>query len=540
MSNLTPSPVRVRKVALIEAGSPGLNIYSHVAMGRGVALLATVLRHEGFECTAFVEDISGRGSVDWDYVAECDAVGFSTITCTMPRTLELLEELREVNPDAVTVFGGPESTCEPDRSLDAGADFVLKGEAERTLPQFLRELGSPDPGFHEIAGLVWRTPDGRVERGPEARQLTREELDELPLLDHRAIHGPRPTVAPVWHARGCPERCDFCEVCEIWPRYVRRAEDRCVAELVQAQDEGYSAAFLIDDNAAANKPAFKEFLRKTAEGGFARMLVTQLRADAVLTKEGKPDRELLRLLRRAASVTVVCVGVESADASNLERMHKKMDDSRMANGLKAMRRYGLVVHGMFIALNEDTREVVKRNGDYARRYVSSLQYLFETPLPGTKRTREHIQRGAMLFDRIDDLSFFDGMHVVLRPLKMAPREMQDLVAREYRRFYSVRRTVYTAVKDTFARNRRLSEAQKAFLGKLDMRQRLKWWTRFHIEYKYAPTSFLAIGRRRIKAFMRDREYAEYTARLETLGGSLNTVACPIDGSERVDQGGAPR
>ena len=540
MRAATDTPRHVRTVALIEAGSPGLNIYSHVAMGRGVALLATVLRERGYECTAFVEDISGKDSVDWEYVARCDVVGFSTITCTMPRTLELFERTRAVNPNAVTVFGGPESTCEPRRSLDAGVDYVLKGEAEETLPQLLELLGQEVPAPSRVPGLVWRDADGSIMHGPEPKQLTRKQLDALPLLDHSAVYGPRATVAPVWHARGCPQRCDFCEVCEIWPRYVRRDEDKCVAELVQAQDEGYSAAFLIDDNAAANKPAFEEFLRKAAEGGFARMLVTQLRADAVLTKEGKPDRELLRLLRKAASVTVICVGVESADSESLERMHKSMDGSRMARGLKAMRRYGLVVHGMFIALNEDTRDVIRRNGGYARRHVSSLQYLFETPLPGTKRTKEHIARGAMLFDRLEDLAFFDGMHVALRPLKMAPKEMQALVAREYKRFYSVRRTVYTAVKDTFARNRRLSEAQRVFLGGLKRGQRLKWWTRFHIEYKYAPTSFLAIGRRRIREFVHDREYAEYVARLDSLGGPLQAMTCAVERDSGVDPPGAPR
>jgi len=62
-------------------------------------------------------------------------------------------------------------------------------------------------------------------------------------------------------ARGCPSRCDFCEVCEIWPRYVSRDPGITVDELVSAQDDGYGTVFLIDDNAAANKPAFKELLR---------------------------------------------------------------------------------------------------------------------------------------------------------------------------------------------------------------------------------------------------------------------------------------
>jgi len=69
---------------------------------------------------------------------------------------------------------------------------------------------------------------------------------------------------------------------------------------------------------------------------------------------------------------------------------------------------------MFIALSEDSAEVIRRNGEYARKYVTSLQYLFETPLPGTKRTKQHELSGALLFRGLDDLALYDGMHVVVR------------------------------------------------------------------------------------------------------------------------------
>jgi hypothetical protein len=132
------------------------------------------------------------------------------------------------------------------------------------------------------------------------------------------------------------------------------------------------------------------------------------------------------------------------------------------------------------------------------------------------------------------------MHVVLRPLQMAPAEMQALVAREYRRFYSRRRTVAAALKGTFFRYRRLSEAQRAFLERLRLRDRLKWWTRFHVEYKYAPTSFLAIGRRRIREFMADQEYQAYTARLKSGGGNGSHATYAQDASDAVDRPHGPR
>ncbi len=461
--------------------------------------------------------MSGKDSVDWEWVREADVVGFSAITCTMPRTGELMKRARAENPRATILLGGPEPTCDPARSFALGADLVLKGEAELTLPRLLGVLArASDETLADIPGLMWRE-EGVIRSGPPQVQLTRLELDALPLVDRSLIHeAEKASVASVWRARGCPSRCDFCEVCEIWPRYVTRGRDQTVEELFQAAEAGYSTAFLIDDNAAANKTAFKDLLRAVVDRGFAHMLVTQIRADSVFTRDGRLDKELLRLLKKAASVTVVCVGIESADDADLERLNKGIDSSHMATALKAMRRYGLLVHGMFIAFAEDSREVVRRNGGYARKYVTSLQYLFETPLPGTKRTRRHTDEGNLLFDAAEDLSLYDGMHVVVRPREMSPTEMQALVLEAYKRFYSIRRIVGAALAGAFLRFRRLTSAQRAQLAQLSPGQRVRSWARIHIQYKFAPVSFLAIGRLRVRAFLRDAAYASYQCRLEKL------------------------
>jgi radical SAM superfamily enzyme YgiQ (UPF0313 family) len=513
MSDRT-SPVRV---ALIEAGSPGLNIYSHVAMGRGTPLLATVVRDAGYEVRAYVEDIAGRDTVDWEYVASADAVGFSVITCTLPRTCDLIAAARAANRDATIVLGGPEPTCAPQRSLDSGADLVLRGEAELTLPRLLAVLtGASGEGLADIPGLYWRE-EGALREGPPARQLTRAELEALPIVDRSLVDGAdRADVAAVWRARGCPERCDFCEVCQIWPRYTRRSDEASLDELMAAQEAGYECAFLVDDNAAADKRSFKEFLRAAGERGFARMLVTQIRADAVFTKDGRIDRELLRLLRRAASVTVVCIGVESADDSDLDRIHKHAHASRTARSLRAMRRAGLLVHGMFIAFAEDTGEIIRRNGDYARKYVNSLQYLFETPLPGTERTAEHEAHGRLLFGDLRDLALFDGMHIVLKPDNMSAATMQAHVFEAYRRFYSTPRIVSAALRGAFGRFRRLNEAQRAYLSAKPLGQRFKAWLRMAVVYKFAPVGFLAVGRRRMRELMDDADYATYLGRLQSM------------------------
>ncbi len=503
-----------RRVALIEAGSPGLNIYSHVAMGRGTAMLATVARDAGYDVRAFIEDVSGKGSVDWEWVSGADVIGFSAITCTLTRTAELVAQARAANPRATIVLGGPEPTCATGRAFLAGPDFVIRGEGELSFPAFLRALLLGRGDVREVPGVCWRE-DGRVREGPPPRQLTKAEVQALPLVDNSLVAGIEArTAGLVWRSRGCPERCNFCEVCEMWPRYVLRDEEKSVEELLRCQDEGASGVFLIDDNAAANKPSFKRFLKRAIERGYARLLVVQMRADAVFDREGRIDRELLRLLKRVASTTLVCVGVESSADEDLDAVGKHTDSKRMARAMEAMRRYGLLVHGMFIAFAGDTRETLRRNGEYARKHVTTLQYLFETPLPGTKRTAEHERAGRVLYDKLADLKFLDGMHIALRPELMSSREMQESVLREYRRFYSWARVQAALVRGLLFRHRLLSPAQRAYLRNLRPWHRIKTWVLFHVEYKLAPWTLLRIGRQRVLAFLRDAEYADYLARLE--------------------------
>jgi radical SAM superfamily enzyme YgiQ (UPF0313 family) len=509
----------IPRVALIEAGSPGLNIYTGVAMGRGVPMLATVLRDAGYDVRAFVEDISGKDSVDWDFAQRADVVGFSAITCTLTRTAELVAEARRRNPDAIILLGGAEPTCAPERAFQAGADYVIRGEAEHTLQQFMSAVREGRRGdvlreaVRDIPGIAW-SRDGALVLGPAPRQLRDDEISALPLIDMSLVKGSEAcTTANVWRSRGCPERCAFCEVHEIWPRYVLRDEATSVQELLQQQAEG-RGAFLIDDNAAANKPSFKRFLRGAIERGYAHPIVLQLRADAVLDHKGRLDRELLQLLRELSPATMVCVGVESSADSDLNEVGKHITSAHMAKALAAIKGHGLLVHGMFIAFAGDTAETLRRNGRFARKYVTSLQYLFETPLPGTKSTAEHEAAHRVLFHKVEELKYLDGMHVTLRPLQVTAKQMQEVVTEEYRRFYSRTRIARAFLAGLLLRYRRLGPGMRTYLRTLPPAQRLRQWAWLHLEFKFAPWMMLRVGRQRVLEFLRDADYAEYLGKLE--------------------------
>src|SRR5215470_1687989 len=75
---------------------------------------------------------------------EFDAFGFSTICSTYPLTLRLAKELRRVRPEVRIILGGPQASVVDVQTLREFpfVDFILRGEAEETLPRLLENLNS--------------------------------------------------------------------------------------------------------------------------------------------------------------------------------------------------------------------------------------------------------------------------------------------------------------------------------------------------------------------------------------------------------------
>ena len=244
-------------------------------------------------------------------------------------------------------------------------------------------------------------------------------------------------------------------------------------------------------------------------------LVTQIRADAAIDKDGRLDMELLQLLKDAATLTIVCIGVESASDEDLEKIHKRIDSTRMAAAMREMKRHGLLVHGMFIAFTGDTAEVIKRNGAFARKYVSSLQFLAETPLPGHQ---EH--RGARA-QGLDHVEAARGPRPLRRDARRAPPREDGPWRHAGVHGAGVQALLLAGAEWSSPRPCRRLRAQP------DAHERPAHRTctgsergsacacglRFQAEYRFAPATFLAIGRKRVREFMRDPEYADYLRRL---------------------------
>ena len=118
----------IRRISFIEAGSPGLHIFSKFPIPRlGAVLLSTILRGRGYEVKAFIEDIA---EPDWSFIESSDLVCISTITSTAIKAYKMGERLKALGMPVI--MGGAHPTFLPDEALEY-ADFVIRGEGEHSL-----------------------------------------------------------------------------------------------------------------------------------------------------------------------------------------------------------------------------------------------------------------------------------------------------------------------------------------------------------------------------------------------------------------------
>jgi radical SAM superfamily enzyme YgiQ (UPF0313 family) len=132
------------------------------------------------------------------------------------------------------VMGGPHVTTSAERWADA--DHLFLGEAEATLPEFVRDLE--------------RGSARRVYQAAERPLLAETPVPDFGLADLR-----RYSAMSVQYSRGCPFQCEFCDIIEIYGRVPRtKSNAQMLAEMDALLRAGWrGTVFIVVDNFIGNK-----------------------------------------------------------------------------------------------------------------------------------------------------------------------------------------------------------------------------------------------------------------------------------------------
>jgi radical SAM superfamily enzyme YgiQ (UPF0313 family) len=415
----------IKRVSFIEAGSPGLHIFSKFPIPRlGAVLLPTILRGRGYEVKAFIEDVS---EPDWSFIESSDLVCISTITSTAIRAYRMAKRLKAL--DIPVIIGGTHPTFLPDEALEY-ADFVIRGEGEYSLVELFEYIEKGTPALTGIKGLSYRGRDGQKVHNPSREFI--EDLDSLPEPDFSLVHNWSPSNPyPVSTSRGCAYGCKFCSVIRMFGRSYRfKSVEATLKELKYVASVSKAIKFIVDDNFAANKKRTKEILRGMIAEGIKTRWSAQVRTDIAR------DPELLRLMADSGCHTLF-IGFESINPRTLEEYNKKQSREDIISCIRAVRDHSIHIHGMFVlGADTDDVETIHRTADFATSFgIDTVQFMILTPLPGTPLLQDMTKSGRLLHT---DWSKYDAQYVVFRPRLMSPTTLQIETFRAMGRFYSWR------------------------------------------------------------------------------------------------------
>lgn len=369
--------------------------------------------------------------------AKPDLVGITALTNTSGRAYDLADRFRAQG--VPVVVGGPHVTFSVDEALEH-ADAVVAGEAEGVWPRCLEDFEAGR------LGGVYR-PEGPV----EFRTSPPPRWD---LVDTRQV-----LAMPVQASRGCPYRCEFCIVTQMFGHKMRyRDVDDVIAEI---ESLPVKEVLFVDDNLTMNRRFAAELMERLA--------TMEVSWSCQASIDVGKDTQLLQQMADAGCEQII-IGFESLNPASLRSMrkaHNRVEEFQAA--IDNIHAAGLLVFASFVVgFDEDTLDEFTRIHEFARR--APLPYVMLNPLAATP--------GTALYDRVAGEGRWLGWHVGERTgvhprmefCNFTQAELFTALVQEVQRLYSweaiYERTVPLLARGTFQRDRRSDELGVGFKAKM--------------------------------------------------------------------------
>jgi radical SAM superfamily enzyme YgiQ (UPF0313 family) len=283
----------------------------------------------------------------------------------------------------ITVLGGPSVSAAPD--WYPGFDILHIGELGDATQELYARLKKS------------------VERPLEQIRLTtarRTPLSDFPTPAYRLVDIKSYFLASVQFSSGCPYRCEFCDIPELYGRNPRlKTPEQVCRELDAIFAAGPpGCVYFVDDNFIGNPKAALELLPHLV--AWQRRTGYRLRFACEATLNIAQNRKVLELMREAFFHTVF-IGIETPDPEALHGMVKDQNlRMPILDAVEILNSYGMeVVSGIILGLDQDT----PRTADDILAFIEASKIPMLTinllyALPKTPLWRRLEKEGRLLSD----------------------------------------------------------------------------------------------------------------------------------------------
>jgi radical SAM superfamily enzyme YgiQ (UPF0313 family) len=372
-----------------------------------------------------------------------DLVGLSVMTFQRSTARRIIALVRAIDPRVSVVVGGYDPSLAPEAWTDPalGVDAIVRGEGELTFRDLLRALerkerreGVPvgDSPLSGVAGLWFREGDAFIQTPPRSVTHVEDGTIAPPNRAARVLSGYTMLgrqVDVIETSRGCTFDCSFCSIIEMRGRNFHRFPiPRVIDDIADAKRRGARVLFIVDDNVTLDVERFQALCQAIIDEGHDDIDYMVQGMTSAIAAHG----DTLAPLMQRAGFRYVFLGIENildddlaflkAGAKNATRERGRRTGNASTIAVDILHRHGmLVVGGLIVGNPDDTPDAIATNLAFAKRYVDWPYIQHPTPYPGTPMTRDFVERGLIVNDRVDE---YDGTTAVTRSTGLSAEDIE--------------------------------------------------------------------------------------------------------------------
>ena len=357
----------MKKNVLFIVGAPGKpQNYTSIMPPIGVLGLASYLESWGYSCDVIDYNVEKDRSLDF---REYGWVCFSVLASNIEKTVKQINDVKQQNPAAQIIIGGPYVRSNPQFFLNIPeVNVLISGEAEETLHEFLKKGCDPT-----VLGLYLRDANGKARftgKRPVIMDLDRLPFPALDKVDIKKYNWPvkrRRPISTIVTSRGCPEQCIFCSH-SLGFEWRFRSAKHVVDELDwQVNELGVQEVCFFDDNFSLDLKRAEKIcdLIKERKLDFTFQFPNGLRADRL-------NRHLLQQLKDAGC-WYLALAPETGSDRVLKTIKKRFTLDKVQEIVRDCKEIGIRTMGLYmIGFPFETREDIEKTITFSQKLDTDL------------------------------------------------------------------------------------------------------------------------------------------------------------------------
>jgi anaerobic magnesium-protoporphyrin IX monomethyl ester cyclase len=358
-------------------------------------------------------------------------VGVTSTTLTYKSGLKIVQLAKEVNPNCITVMGGPHVTFWDDKALQEcpQLDIVVRREGEYTLLEVVQRIEAGQ-SLQDTLGITYRS-NGQIVKNADRPYI--ENLDELPFparhLWPMELLRKYEDVLYLTTSRGCVFWCNFCATVRMHGRKYRWRNPENVADELEFLNKTYGVTtFTFCDDAFTVDQARTEKLCKEI---LDRKLQIKWNCG---TRVDMLTRDLLVKMKQAGCISV-WFGVESGSQQVLDEMKKGITTEQTIKVLGWVREFGLKpVPNVILGFPTETKKSAWKTIHYAEKLSPNDMsfYNIATPFPGTPMYDQVVENGWL---KVTDFDKYDTATPIFETPLLKMKQLKEIRQQAFNHFY---------------------------------------------------------------------------------------------------------